>query len=194
MVSIKLNKGLKNFKSSTFHCIDILNCSLDSQVSDDPAHTAARYGSVAALHSLRKNGFNIMLEDQNKVCSSIATYFTFTYPCYRCYIEVEGFYLLQKTSLHIAAEFNHEVVSDYILQHHEDVVNSVDIDGSTPLHLAAFNSCKQCVKVSIENILIISKDLDRFLQSLINHGADINCVNSNGLTPLHISSNHSIIR
>ena len=191
MVSIKSNKGLKIFKSSTFHCIDILNCSLDSQVSDDPAHTAARYGSVAALHSLRKNGFNIMLEDQNKVFSSIATYFTFTYPSY---IEVELFYLLQKTSLHIAAEFNHEVVSDYILQHHEDVVNSVDIDGSTPLHLAAFNTCKQCVKVSIENILIISKDLDRLLQSLINHGADINCVNSNGLTPLHISSNHSIIR
>ena len=70
MVLIKSNKGLKIFKSTTLlHCFDILNCSLDSQVSVDPAHTAARYGSVAALHSLRKNGFNIMLEDQNKVCS-----------------------------------------------------------------------------------------------------------------------------
>ena len=86
MVLIKSNKGLKIFKSTTFlHCIDILNCSLDSQVSVDPAHTAARYGSVAALHSLRKNGFNIMLEDQNKVCSDQQHN---TYPCY---FKVEGF-------------------------------------------------------------------------------------------------------
>ena len=39
----------------------VFSLSIDSQV--DPAHVASWYGCVGALHSLNKNGINIMMED-----------------------------------------------------------------------------------------------------------------------------------
>ena len=47
----------------------------------------------------------------------------------------------------MAAEYNHKSVLEYILNHHDDIIDSVDIDSRSPLHIGASNSCADCVKV-----------------------------------------------
>ena len=47
----------------------------------------------------------------------------------------------------MATEYNHKSVLEYILNHHDDIIDSVDIDSRSPLHIGASNSCADCVKV-----------------------------------------------
>ena len=53
----------------------------------------------------------------------------------------------QRNVLHLAAEYNHKSVLEYILNHHDDIIDSVDNESRSPLHIAASHSCADCVKV-----------------------------------------------
>ena len=58
----------------------------------------------------------------------------------------------------------------------QEVNNIRDKDAWTPLHRAASDGEQEVAKL------------------LLNHGADVNKRDADGLTPLHISSSHDIIK
>ena len=133
----------------------------------DPGHTAAWYGAVGALHSLKKNGFNIIAENEQGA-----------------------------TTLHTAAERNNKNVVDYLINFDEEILNKEDKIGRTALHYAAENSCFECVKVLINhgaNVDKMDNDGNTPLQFsshndvityLLKHGADPALKTSDGRTVL----------
>jgi ankyrin repeat protein len=74
-----------------------------------------------------------------------------------------------ETPLHLAAEWSHKDVAEFLLANKADV-NAKNNDGRTPLHLAADRGYKEVAELLLKN------------------GADVNAKAKNGETPLHLAA------
>ncbi|XP_014234599.2 ankyrin repeat domain-containing protein 62-like isoform X2 [Trichogramma pretiosum] len=86
--------------------------------------------------------------------------------------------------LHIAAQYRHADVVEILLTHGANP-NQRDAEKSTPLHALArlcLCQCTDCEKFCDER-----KPVDKLVQMLIDHGADIEAQNCHGYTPLGLS-------
>ena len=109
------------------------------QGTTDPVHTAAWFGAVAPLHSLRKLGWSLQSEDKKKRTpmhyaslrnnDSALKYLLNATDCLDAK-DAEG-----KTPLHVAAQVGSMESAKLLISHGADV-NAVDSDNATPLHLA----------------------------------------------------------
>ena len=76
----------------------------------------------------------------------------------------------KQTALHIACEYNHRNIAEYLVTHTECNPNVQDIHGNTPLHLASHEGHLGCVKLITETRV------------------DPNLTNHNNQTALHLAS------
>ncbi|XP_015906122.2 alpha-latroinsectotoxin-Lt1a-like [Parasteatoda tepidariorum] len=115
---------------------------------------------------------------------------------------------LQKTPIHAAAAAGNECVLNRILAKDPNQIEVKDIDGNTPLHLAAENNKSNLVKlllskgadVNAKNKLHLTplhiacrRQFQRTVSSLLeSRDIDVNVADESGLTPLHVSVSNGI--
>ncbi len=84
-------------------------------------------------------------------------------------ITIIAFTIMPKESLHDAAGYNQPRKLNFILLFRSASINSVDEDGATPLHVAAWHGHWEPIEILIDN------------------GADIDALEENGRSPLHLA-------
>ncbi len=100
-----------------------------------------------------------------------------------------------QTPLHVAAEKGQSIITELLLKHGADI-NSKDNEGNSPLHTAFMNGRTQVAEFLIKHGAKFNPDqlleesvnnnvTDRdVINMLLLHGADINHVSTNSVTPL----------
>lgn len=121
-----------------------------------------------------------------------------------------GMYSLHETALHLAAENGHAEIVDILIKAGADV-DALDRWGCTPLHAAVWNVQSVIAKNLVRNganVLLKNDDCQETalyhaamrgfdpdcVTFLIENGADVNCVNNFGRTPLHTAAKHGHMR
>ena len=81
----------------------------------------------------------------------------------------------KKTSLHVAGARNQHKVVEYLLNTHDDIVDLPDGEGRTALHYSSLHSGLESLSV------------------LLSHGAEVNCQDRSGQSPLHLGTDHGVV-
>ncbi|XP_064104986.1 ankyrin repeat domain-containing protein 49-like [Macrobrachium nipponense] len=119
--------------------------------------------------------------------------------------ETDFFFLLATPERELlwACENGKQSVVEEILQQHPEAVSSVDSDGYTPLHRAAYSNYPEIIKLLLgAGTSIAVKTVDGWTalhsacrwnhvecaEILIDGGCDINSTTNSGQTPLHVAA------
>lgn len=102
-----------------------------------------------------------------------------------------------------ACENGKQSVVEEILQQHPEAVSSIDSDGYTPLHRAAYSNYPEIIKLLLRaGVSIAARTVDGWTplhsacrwnhvecaEILIDGGCDVNSTTNSGQTPLHVAA------
>ena len=109
------------------------------QGGTDPVHTAAWFGTVGPLQSLKKLGLSLLAEDEEKRTGIHIAASRSNASALKYLITASSSLNIQdsqgRTALHFAAQAGSTECLKMLINHGADV-NAVDVDNATPLHLA----------------------------------------------------------
>jgi len=156
-------------------CVDaLLNCNADPNIRDINGHTPITHASICdhigILGTLIQSGGDAYGLDNSRYSALHWACFVGNESCAELLLEensTKAFDGNAFSPIHCASLRDKEACVDILLESlGDDIVNVQDSKGRTALHAASFNDCCEC------------------MQTLLQHGGNINCVDNSGQTPL----------